>query len=234
MSDNTPLVVVTGPDKRLTFGWWAARLQLWRVGIRAVYVTPNRPQLPDNVSGVIIGGGDDIDPRHYGLTGTAGVNYDAARDQLEIDTINHALKHHWPLLGICRGAQLLNVVHGGNLYTDIRPLRRHTPNRNSLFPIKHAELEVGSRLASILGERPLAINSLHSQAVRNLGGGLTVAARDADGFVQAIEASDQPFLIGVQWHPEYLLWKSRHLTLFKAFAAGVHEFDSNRPSLDLA
>ena len=226
MSDQTPLVVVTGPDKRLTFGWWATRLQLWRVGIRAVYVTPNRPELPNKVSGVIIGGGDDIDPRHYGLTGTAGVNYDAARDRLEIDTIQHALKHRWPLLGICRGAQLLNVVHGGTLYTDIRPLRRHTPNRNSLFPIKQAELEASSRLASILGAHPLAINSLHSQAVRDLGGDFRVAARDVDGFVQAIESPEQPFLFGVHWHPEYLLWKSRHLSLFREFAEQVRRFRS--------
>lgn len=224
MSDKTPLVVVTGPDKRLTYGWWATRLQLWRVGLRAVYVTPNQPRLPDDVSGVIIGGGDDIDPRHYGLSGTAGVNYDAARDQLEIETINHALRHQWPLLGICRGAQLLNVVHGGNLYTDIRPLRRRTPNRNSLFPIKQAEIEAGSQLASILGQHPLAINSLHSQAVRDLGGDLKIAARDADGFVQAIEVPNRPFLFGVQWHPEYLLWKSRHRSLFKAFAVQVRSF----------
>jgi putative glutamine amidotransferase len=224
MSKEAPLVVVTGPDKRLKFGWWATRIQLWRVGIRAVYVTPKRPNLPSNASGVIISGGDDIDPQHYGVTGTAGVNYDAARDQLEIETIHHALDKQWPLLGICRGAQLLNVVQGGNLFTDIRPLRQRTPNRNSLFPIKCAELEPDSRLAGLLGDAPLPINSLHSQAVRRLGDGLEVAARDADGFVQAIESPDHPFLFGVQWHPEYLLWKSRHHRLFKAFAERVRVF----------
>lgn len=224
-----PLVAVTGPAKRLRFGWWATRIQLARVGLRAVYVTAQQPTLPDTICGVIIGGGDDIDPKHYGATGTAGVNYDAARDQLEMRVIQQALDNDWPMLGICRGSQLINVVHGGNLYTDIRPLRQHTPNRNSLFPIKTATVVAGSKLADIVAMTELPINSLHSQAVDQLGQGLRAAAHDRDGFVQAIENPHKAFLIGVQWHPEYLLQKPEQKKLFAAFAEQVQRIHQATP-----
>lgn len=216
-----PLVVVTGPAKRLKFGWWATRIQLWRAGLRGHYVTASNPQIPEAACGVIIGGGDDIDPKHYGLSGTAGANYDAARDKLEMDTIRTALERKWPMLGICRGAQLINVVHGGDLYTDIRPLRKLTPNQNSLFPIKHVYLDSDSKLAAIYGSKVFEINSLHSQAVKRVGEGLRAVAQDKDGFIQAIENPHKPFLVGVQWHPEYLLFQAAQRKLFSAFAEQV-------------
>ncbi|RBP48717.1 gamma-glutamyl-gamma-aminobutyrate hydrolase family protein [Arenicella xantha] len=222
-SDKRPLVVVTGPAKRLKFGWWATRIQLKRAGLRGHYVTAKNPELPDDACGVIIGGGDDIDPKHYGVSGTAGVNYDAARDQLEMETIRVALERQWPMLGICRGAQLINVVHGGDLHTDIRPLRKLTPNRNSLFPVKQAYLNADSKLAEIYQSKVFKINSLHSQAVKRVGEGLKAVAQDKDGFIQAIENPNKPFLIGVQWHPEYLLFSPEQRKLFNAFAQQVEQ-----------
>ena len=219
---SEPLVVVTGPAKRLTFGWWATRIQLARVGLKACYVTAENPMLPPKVAGVIIGGGDDIDPKHYGATGTAGTNYDTARDALEIKVIQYAFEQKLPMLGICRGSQLINVVCGGNLYSDIRPMRKLTPNRNSLFPIKYADLAEGSKLKAIFANaNSIKVNSLHSQAVDTLGQGLTINAVDRDGFVQGIEDASKTFLIGVQWHPEYLLFSPAQKWLFAEFARHV-------------
>lgn len=220
---NKPLIAVTGPVKRFPFGWWATKLQLARVGLKAIYVNADAPELPDNVAGIVIGGGDDIDPKHYGVTGTGGANYDEARDALEIDAIKYGLERQLPMLGICRGSQLINVVLGGNLHSDLRPLRKNTPNRNSLFPIKYADLFEGSKLKAIFDNASsIKVNSLHSQAVDNLGDGLMVSATDRDGFIQGIEAPNRPFLLGVQWHPEYLLLAKAQTKLFKTFAKQVH------------
>ena len=131
-----PLVIVTGPDKRLRFGWWATRLMLSVSGLRACYVTPASPYYPADVAGVVIGGGDDVQPKHYGLGGDAGARYDPERDALELEIFRLAFARQVPVLGICRGAQLMNIARGGNLHQDLRPLRSHTPNRNTIFKIK--------------------------------------------------------------------------------------------------
>ncbi|MDF2181150.1 type 1 glutamine amidotransferase [Neptuniibacter sp. CAU 1671] len=221
-----PLVVVTGPDKRLKLGWWASRLVLSLAGLRACYVTPDHPTLPKAAQGVLITGGDDIDPRHYGLTGDAGANYDARRDALEMALVRRALQEGVPLMGICRGAQLINVVLGGSLFTDIRPLRKLTPNRNSAFPIKWVEIDRASLLVRKLDRHRLKINSLHNQAIEKIARPLRVAAHDRDGFIQAFESQGEPFILGLQWHPEYLFYLPRHRRLFKWFAQAVR----NNPS----
>lgn len=221
-----PHVIVTGPAKKLRFGWWAARLRLRRAGLTPSYVTADNPSIPAGVQGVVIGGGDDIDPQHYGRTGTAGANYDVARDALELAVIKLALKTNLPILGICRGSQLINVALGGNLHQDIRPQRRLTPNRNSIFAIKTASLVDNSGLRRIMGTASIAINSLHSQAVDKVGQNLTAVAHDADGFIQAIEDPSRKFLLGVQWHPEYLLLSRQQAGIFTAFATAVTQSDA--------
>lgn len=223
-----PLIAVTGPNKKLKFGWWATRFILWLAGAKACYINPAQPHLLNDVDGVIIGGGDDIDPQHYGQTGIVGKEgdfsstYDPARDKLEIAMIKAALASDVPILGICRGAQLINVVLGGDLHQDIRPLRFMTPNQNSAFVIKKAFIEKNSRLKRILNTELLNINSLHSQAVNRIGKGLTVSAYDKDGFIQAFENEQKRFLIGVQWHPEYLPYHSRQRKLFLAMISAVN------------
>ena len=222
MSAKAPLIAVTGPGKRLRFGWWATRLMLMFTGTRSIYLTSKTPVSTEPVQGVVIGGGDDIEPVHYGLQGDAGITYDPERDAFEMKVIRNCLESRVPLLGICRGAQLINVVLGGTLYSDIRPLRRKTPNYNSAFPVKTVDIEKGSNVHQYLQSRNERVNSLHSQAINKLGDGLQVAARDQDGFIQAVE-SPEGFLAGVQWHPEYLPYKRAQRNLFSAFAEAARE-----------
>lgn len=222
-----PLVIVTGPDKRLRFGWWAARFMLWMCGLQTHYVTPARPQYPANAAGVVIGGGDDIQPEHYGLTGDAGARYDPERDRLELDIFKTAFANQVPILGICRGAQLMNIALGGSLHQDLRPLRRHTPNRNTIFRIKEAILEPDSNLAQIIGSPSLWVNSLHNQAIDEVAEPFRLAAKDRDGFTQAIENPQHRFMVGVQWHPEYLPYAHLHRKLFAAFSNAVKSSDKS-------
>ena len=186
LDGKRPVVVVTGPNKKWRFGWWAARFQLWRVGVRAIYVCPgSEEQHPERLHGIIIGGGDDIDPKHYGTAGAAGAagaNYDAARDTLELKMIALAEQWNLPILGICRGSQLINVSRNGNLIGDLRPLRRKTPNRNSMRPIKYANILSGSQLEGVLHTARLKINSLHNHAVDTVGDNLMAVAHDEGRF----------------------------------------------------
>ncbi|MAR91389.1 MAG: hypothetical protein CML06_11010 [Pseudomonadales bacterium] len=222
----SPLIAVTGPHKRLRFGWWATRWMLRLAGLRATYVTAHTGMPPEPVHGIVIGGGDDIEPAHYGGETHPRRRYDIERDRFEIAMISQALKCNLPMIGICRGAQLINVVAGGTLHQDIRPLRRVTSNRRSIWPVKWVDLEQQSRLAQTMERTALRVNSLHEQAIERVGGGLTVVGRDRDGFVQAVEGN-YGFLVGVQWHPEYLPYRSEQRRLFRMFGAAVVRNDAH-------
>jgi len=220
-TSSQPLVVVTGPHKKLPFGWWATRLMLWLCGLKAHYMTPANADYPANVRGVVIGGGDDIDPEHYGAFGDAGAEYDSARDALEIHIFNQAFASGLPILGICRGSQLMNIARGGNLHQDLRPLRQKTPNKNSIFPIKDALLQPGSKILKIMNGNTIRVNSLHNQANKHVAEPFNAVAKDRDEFIQAIENPLHSFMIGVQWHPEYMPYSSNQRNLFAAFAQAV-------------
>lgn len=217
-----PLVAVTGPHKRLRTAWWATRLMLAMQGLRAVYVTARSPLPREPIHGIVIGGGNDIEPQHYGENGLPEREYDPERDIFEMSMIRRAMQDNIPMLGICRGAQLINVVFKGSLHLDIRHLRRVTTNRDTVRPVKWVDLEITSRLRAHVGTPRMRVNSLHRQAIDELGHGLTVVGRDEDGFVQAIEGNFG-FLLGVQWHPEYLPYMKSQRRLFGLFAKAVRE-----------
>jgi putative glutamine amidotransferase len=222
MRSIRPLIAVTGPNKRFAVCWWATRLVLWFAGARSCYITPANPQLDVAIDGVVIGGGDDINPQHYGEQATAGSRYNSARDRLEMSMIKSALDAGIPIMGICRGAQLINVVLGGNLSQDIRPMRVLTSNRSSIFCNKWASMKTDSLLHKIVGSHTIKINSLHRQAVSCIAESLAVVATDDDNFVQAFESKKDDFLLGVQWHPEYLFYKSSQRKLFTALVRAVN------------
>ena len=167
------------------------------------------------MAALVIGGGNDISPEHYGGDLDAKVRLDPERDQLEMDWIGRAIEQEIPLLGICRGAQLINVVLGGRLHQDIRPMRRRTHNRPGLLPTKQVHLMSDSILASVCGKARLRVNSLHHQAIKDPGRDLKVVGRDLDQITQAVECSTGRSIIGVQWHPEYLFYLPSQFALFR-------------------
>jgi putative glutamine amidotransferase len=188
--------------------------------LRLAGATPERISVRHAPSGqpldaLIIGGGNDIGPEHYAGDIEAKVKADPARDQLEIHWIKQALAHNIPLLGICRGAQLINIVLGGNLFQDIRKMRKHTHNRPGLLPTKRVDLQEGAALAKLCGRQRLRVNSLHHQAIDRPGEELQVVGRDLDQIVQAVESSSGRPIIGVQWHPEYLFYLPAQFALFR-------------------
>lgn len=189
---------------------------VWLAGGRALQLSPADPVSRYPVHAVVITGGHDVDPVLYAQESEVLPHYDGERDAFESAVIDQALAFELPLLGICRGAQLLNVRLGGDLHQDLRSRRRHTSNRRTVLPMKTLLIEPDTRLAGLFGATRGRINSLHNQAIDRLGNGLVVSGRDVDGIVQAVEDPARPLLLGVQWHPEFLLWAAEQRRLFRA------------------
>lgn len=191
-------------------------LAVWLAGGRPRQLSPAKPVSMRPFHGVVITGGHDVDPVLYAQECQVLPHYDPERDAFESAIIDDALERGVPLLGICRGAQLLNVRLGGDLHQDLRRHRRHTSHRRTIFPMKTLLVEPQTRLFELLERACARINSLHNQSIDRLGDGLVVSGRDLDGIVQAVEDPRRAFLLGVQWHPEFLLFARGQRRLFRA------------------
>ena len=141
---------------------------------------------------------------------------DAARDQLEMRLLDEAVRRGLPVLGICRGEQLLNVYFGGSLHRDLATFYVEDPEVRTILPRKRVVLSEGTTLRRVIRDAAPRVNALHKHAINALGNGVRVAARDRNGIVQAIEHEQLPFVIGVQWHPEYLPQLRGQRALFEA------------------
>lgn len=147
------------------------------------------------------------------------------RDQLEYRLIEQALAAGLPVLGICRGMQLLNVALGGSLHQQLGGFYEEYPAIRSVLPRKRVMIVAGTRTADLLGSGEAWVNALHSQAIDRLADGLVVAATEANGIIQAIEGSASGWLIGVQWHPEYLPQRRRQQALFRSLIAAAAQVE---------
>ncbi|MBD3677575.1 MAG: gamma-glutamyl-gamma-aminobutyrate hydrolase family protein [Rhodobacteraceae bacterium] len=193
---------------------------VWLAGGRSVRWDSRREAEVAHVDGVIVGGGDDISPDLYGGDLAVSAVLDPARDALEHALVEQAMGQGKPVLGICRGAQMLNVALGGTLHQDAYTHYR-AERRVTVLPRKDVHVEPGTRLADLAGTGPMRVNALHSQAVDRLGEGLRIAAYDSWGMVQAIERVEEPFALGVQWHPEYLTYTRRQRALYAALVGAA-------------
>jgi putative glutamine amidotransferase len=166
----------------------------------------------ERADGVLLPGGGDIHPDFYreAMNGQI-LEVDAERDRIEIEAARIALVREMPLLGICRGHQILNVALGGTLWADVPSqmpgsLAHDFAQTHPRSYEAHAvDIAPDSRLAQILGRRETAVNSLHHQGVKELAPGLRVSATAPDGLIEGVELPDHPFALGVQWHPEWLI-----------------------------
>jgi putative glutamine amidotransferase len=214
---------ITGNARRWAPSWWCASLALRFCGVEPERINVRKRWSGKHLHGLIIGGGNDISPEHYGADIHAKVKADPERDKLEIKWIKWALERDIPMLGICRGAQLLNVVLQGKLHQDIRTMRSLTYNRPGLLPTKQVFLEPDSTLATICKKKRLRVNSLHHQAIHVPGEWLRLAGWDLDHITQAVECRECHTLIGVQWHPEYLFYVPSQMRIFRWLAREARE-----------
>lgn len=217
-SRERPRIGVTGSRRRGRLMWWFNRFALWRAGARAVRLVPGRDVPFEALDGLVIGGGDDIDATLYGMELEPTVRVDYERDALELSLLEHAAKAEKPVLGICRGAQILNIFFGGSLHVDIREAYDGIKVQRTPLPRKRITIEAGTRLARILQCESCRVNALHRQAIDRLGAGLSIVAHDADDIIQGVEADSERFLVGVQWHPEFLVFDAGQQRLYRAVA----------------
>ncbi|MGC9350004.1 MAG: gamma-glutamyl-gamma-aminobutyrate hydrolase family protein [Anaerolineae bacterium] len=183
------------------------------------------PELLARLDGLMLTGGEDIGPAHYGQKPEAWTGHaDEERDRSELGLVRHWLATGKPLLAICRGHQLLNVASGGDLYQEISTRvpnaldHGYVPGRPMEQPVHIVDIQPDSRLAQILNGVRVEVNSAHHQAVARPGENLQIVARSSDGVVEATEDPHHPFCLSVQWHPEAMLKISdRMLPLFAAF-----------------
>lgn len=127
-----------------------------------------------------------------------------ARDELETELLEEACERKIPVLGICRGAQLINVKFGGTLHQDISGFYTEVPKPHTIWPRKTVDILPGTGLRQVTGTSRALVNALHNQAVDRLGEELQVTATEESGIIQGVEHPGYPFLLGVQWHPEYM------------------------------
>lgn len=183
-------------------------------------------EMVERVDGVCFTGGGDIGPELFGeYTLPACGAIDTTRDAMEIPLARLlADRPDKPTLAVCRGEQVLNTALGGTLYQDIfsqRPgviaHRQKHPDRFAAHPVT---IVPGTLLASIVGDAPIGVNTLHHQAVKDVSPRLIACATAPDGICEAVELPGHPFYLGVQWHPERMWWvDDKALAIFKAFVA---------------
>jgi putative glutamine amidotransferase len=193
--------------------------------LRAVY---------DRLDGLLLAGGVDLDPASFGEPPHPELGrIDPARDAVELALARWAIADRKPVLGLCRGHQVLNVALGGTLWQDIETqvpgAIKHdyfpTAGYDRSFLAHEVTLTPGSRLHQAFQASTISVNSMHHQAVKQLAPALQASARSADGLVEALEAGNGHFLVGVQWHPEMFEQNDpRTQRLFQSFVAAAAGF----------
>lgn len=208
---------------------------LERAGLTPILISPAHSedgirQLMEICRGLVLTGGDDIDPARYHeepIPELGAVN--PPRDAAECRALDAAVGRDLPVLGICRGHQMLNVFFGGTLCQDIATAMEEAYShlQTTAWGSHHHEITVepGSRLGRAVGRDRLEINSYHHQAIREVAPGLEVTARADDGLIEAVESREHTWVLGVQWHPERHEARAEdsdpNVRVFNAFADAV-------------
>lgn len=207
---------ISGPARRST-AHRLINLGLRLHGAHTHYIRPGSSTDVSLLDGLVLSGGTHVYPNRYGQQPQVTARYDLKRDETDFRLLEQAEEIDIPVLGICRGAQFINVFHGGSLCQNVTPLRMKTRHRPLLLPLQTVQLVQDSRIGRLMHSTLIGANRIHSQAIKHLGRNLRVTALDNDLFVQAIENTGQQWLMGVQWHPEYLLYHTGHRRIFSHF-----------------
>jgi putative glutamine amidotransferase len=200
------------------------------VGLLPLMIATLHPDVADaaldGIDGLMLTGGGDIDPDHFASAPEPGLGeVDPDRDAFELALYRSARARGLPVLGICRGIQLVAVAEGGDLIQHLAPrpgaLQHEQASRDG-DPIHEIRIEAGSHLADAFGRQTVRVNSYHHQAVGRVPDALRTVATTSDGVIEALEERTGPFLLAVQWHPEMAVRRHpEQLAPFRAFAAAL-------------
>lgn len=237
---SRPIIGITSYAQPARWGAWdlpAALVPLYyvesveRAGGRALVVPPSDDDVEetlDVLDGVVFSGGIDVDPAVYGADRHPATDpAQAHRDRAELALLEAALERDLPVLAICRGFQLLNVLHGGDLVQHLPDAVGHDGHREvpGVFSEHPVEVQEGTRLAAILGERHEGVKSSHHQGIGTVGEGLVETAWAEDGTLEGLEDPTKRFAVGVLWHPEM---EDEDKRLFQALVAEARTYRAGR------
>ena len=229
-----PLIGITLDEEETKtyskYPWYAARKNysesIEKAGGVCIFLPNNSDEIEyylKLIDGLVVTGGDfDIDPSLYGESTTSKeIKTKTGRTNFEFNITKEAIRTKKPLLGICGGQQLINVVLGGTLiqhipdYINNNQIKHEQPNPRD-EPSHYVKIEKNTKLSEITNSDKMFVNSAHHQAVKSLGKNLIANAFSEDGIIEGIEAIDQPFCLGIQWHPEFLIDKN-DIKIFQSF-----------------
>jgi putative glutamine amidotransferase len=222
-------------DRAFAFTTYVESLR--RAGAVPVVIPPqpeNADAIVDGLDGILLAGGEDCDPTVYGEDAHPTVEpMDPRRQTNDLTLARVARERGIPTLGICLGVQMMNVAAGGTLIQDIDSEMRTDIEHASEPSDRHRHdvlIEDHTRLAEIVGESELNVNSSHHQAIRHVGQGLRVTALAPDGIIEGIEDPSHPFYVGVQWHPEDMPTEKSAESLFGAFVDAARRYAKTKRS----
>lgn len=235
-----PLIVVTGPNKGGSMAWFFTSLNIKLAGGKAYRAQAQNFSQPIHFDGLIIGGGTDIHPKNYKASASRNhkrkyslilkefllypleffnrlskkETYDPERDKMELAYLQKAESEKKPILGICRGHQLINAKKGAQLIPSTLDYYQKTPRIRTLLPRKRISLEdKNSILYQIFNQENIKVNALHNQAIENTGRSIKVTSREQNSLIQSTEDKSSSILT-VQWHPEYLIYLKKQRQIF--------------------
>jgi gamma-glutamyl-gamma-aminobutyrate hydrolase PuuD len=241
-----PVIGITTYVTPARWGYWELEAALIPADyVRAVERAGGRPLLVpptddgidetlDALDGIVFSGGSDIDPETYGEAAhpeTFGIHRE--RDDAELALLTRALERDMPVLGICRGSQVLNVALGGDLHQHLPEVvghEEHKHNPPGVFAEHDVTIEPESKLAEIFDAGTTDVKSHHHQGFKTLGDGLVEAARAEDGSIEAVEDPSHRFALGVLWHPE----AGENMRLFEALVREARDYRASRSQLGSA
>lgn len=200
----------------------AIRFALFIGGAKSINLTSDSQNFSIEIDGLLVSGGTDLYPGLYrNREIKKSYKYDRARDKFELSWLRVAKEKQLPIFCICRGAQLLNIFRGGTLHTDVSKVYENAKYPNSflakIFFRKRVKIIKNTRLDEVFRSEEVNVNSLHSQSIDEVGDGLDISAVEKNGVVQAIEADHHRYIVGVQFHPEFLFYRKDIRNLFKEF-----------------
>ncbi len=190
-------------------------------------------EIPSFLDGIVFSGGGDIDPLLFGeepLFQSGEIS--PVRDAFELSLCKQAMARDIPLLGICRGMQIINIALGGTIFQDISVQTNSKLKHSQQAPRDYAThsifIEENSLLSALWEKETASVNSFHHQAVAFLGENLQASAKSRDGLTEALEHKEKPFVLGVQWHPEAMMHTTEQKKLFAAFLKAAEAFHKHR------
>lgn len=230
---NRPVIGITSYVERARWGVWDTDaalipypyvLVVRGAGAYPVILPPEGGGVVSRLDGLVLSGGADVAPARYGAAPHERTVTRPDRDEGELALLAAALDAGLPILGVCRGAQLLAIAYGGSLHQHLPEVTGHEAHQPApgVFGTHEARFEPGSWAASIFGPRA-EVNSYHHQGIADAGR-LSVTGRADDGVVEAVEDPDRPFVLGVQWHPE----EAADVRPFAALADAASQYAGER------